>query len=237
MKEEASVAQKIDVTSEDKQSTEDEKDKDTKEDTNIVGDNRTAPEQKQLEEKPDGTDVDEGEEKPDTVAIEMADGVEHVAVAVEEEAKTENVEGGEGGEGEVKTEVTEGGEGEIKPESTEGGEREPSLEGTLPLTSETVLKNETETGTDYSKYEIDDELPWAMYRSMDSPPQRTPVEEDEDWPASDDDEDYGKLFESILFLLDDFRGIRLTGCKKAKSSGIVLLSLFCVFFYLSSSQE
>ena len=38
MKEEASVTQKIDVTSEDKQSTEDEKDKDTKEDTNIVGD-------------------------------------------------------------------------------------------------------------------------------------------------------------------------------------------------------
>ena len=238
MKEEASVTQKIDVTSEDKQSTEDEKDKDTKEDTNIVGDSGTAPEQKQLEEKPDGTDVDRGEEKPDTVAIEMADGVEHVTMPVEEEAKTENVEGREGGEGEVKTEVTEGGEGEIKPESTEGGEREPSLEGTLPLTSETVVTNETETGTDHSKYEIDDELPWAMYRSMDSPPQRTPVEEDEDWPASDDDEDYGKLFESILFLLDDFRGIRLTGCKKAKSSGKALLSLFyVVFFHISSSQE
>ena len=135
------------------------------------------------------------------VAIEMTDGVEHVAVHVEEEAKTENVEGGEG---EVKTEGTEGGEGEIKPESTEGGEREPSLEGTLPLTSETVVTNETETGTDYSKYEIDDELPWAMYRSMDSPPQRTPLEEDEDWPASDDDEDYSKLFEGILVLLAYF---------------------------------
>lgn len=132
------------------------------------------------------------------VAIKMTDSVEHVAVPVEEEAKTENVEGGEG---EVKTEGTEGGEGEIKPESTEGGEREPSLEGTLPLTSETVVTNETETGTDYSKYEIDDELPWAMYRSMDSPPQRTPLEEDEDWPASDDDEDYGKLFEFLSFWL------------------------------------
>ena len=130
----------------------------------------------------------------------MADSAEHVAVPVEEEAKTENVEGGEGGEGEVKVESTESGELEIKPESTEGGEGEPSLEGTLPLTSETVVTNETETGMDYAKYEIDDELPWAMYRSMDTPPQRTPVEEDQDWPASDDDEDYSKLFESTLFL-------------------------------------
>lgn len=201
MKEEGSVAQKIDVTSEDKQSTEDEKDRDTKEDTNIVGDDGTAPEQKQLEEKPDGTNVDKWEEKPDAVAIEMTDSVEHVAVPVEEEAKTENVEGGEG---EIKTESKEGEEVEVKPKSTEGGEGEPSLEGTLPLTSQTEVTNETETGTDYSKYEIDDELPWAMYRSMDSPPQRTPVEEDEDWPASDEDEDYGKLFESVLFLLAYF---------------------------------
>ena len=196
MKEEGSVAQKIDVTSENKQSTEDEKDKDTKEDSNIVGDDGTAPEQKQLEEKPDGIDVDKGEEKPDAVAIEMADSVEHVSVPVEEEeAKTENVEGVEG---EVKTESTEGGEGEIKPESTEGGEGEPNLEGTLPLTSETVVTNETETDMDYSKYEIDDELPWAMYRSMDSPPQRTPVDEDEDWPASDDDGDYGMLLKAFF---------------------------------------
>lgn len=206
MKEEGSLAQKTDVTSEDKQGTEDEKDKDTKEDPNIVGDG-TTPEPKQLEEKPDETDGDKGEEKPDAVAIEMADSVEHVAVPVEEEeAKTENVEGGEG---EVKTESTEGVEGEIKPESTEGGERECSLEGTLPLTSETVVTNETETGMDYSKYEIDDELPWAMYRSMDSPPQRTPVEEDEDWPASDDDEDYGMLFESILFLQLTFVSVKI----------------------------
>lgn len=197
MKEEVSVEQKIDVTSEDKQSTEDEKDKDTKEDANIAGDDGTVPEQKQREEKPDETDVDKGEEKPDEVAIEMADSVEHVAVPVEE-AKTENVEGGEG---EVKTESTESGEGEIKPESTEGGEADPNLEGTLPLTNETMVTNETETGVNYSKYEIDDELPWAMYRSMDTPPQRAPVEEDEDWPASDDDKDYGKLFESIQLLL------------------------------------
>lgn len=197
VKEEVSVEQKIDVTSEDKQSTEDEKDKDTKEDTNIAGDDGTVPEQKQHEEKSDETDVDKGEEKPDEVAIEMADSVGHVAVPVEE-AKTESVEGDEG---EVKTESTESGEGEIKPESTEGGEGEPNLEGTLPLTSETVVTNETETGVNYSKYEIDDELPWAMYRSMDTPPQRAPVEEDEDWPASDDDKDYGKLFESIQLLL------------------------------------
>lgn len=187
VKEEGSVEQKHD-TSKDKQSTEDEKDKDTKEDTKTIGDDGTAPEVKQLEEK-----LDKGQEKPDVVTIEMTGSVEHVAVPLEEEAKTENVEGGEG---EVKTESTESGEGEIKPETTEGGEGEPILEGTLPLTNETVVTNETETGVDYSKYEIDDELPWAMYRSMDSPPQRNPVEEDEDWPASDDDDDYGKLFES-----------------------------------------
>ena len=192
VKEEGSVEQKHD-TSKDKQSTKDEKDKDTKEDKNTVGDDGTAPEGKQLEEKLDGTDVDKGQEKPDVVAIEMTGNVEHVAVPLEEEAKTENVEGGEG---EVKTDSTESGDGEIKPETTEGGEGEPTLEGTFPLTNETVVTNETETGVDYSKYEIDDELPWAMYRSMDSPPQRNPVEEDEDWPASDDDEDYSKLFES-----------------------------------------
>ena len=187
VKEEGSVEQKHD-TSKDKQSTEDEKDKDAKEDTNTIGDDGTAPEGKQLEEK-----LDKGQEKPDVVAIEMTGSVEHVTVPLEEEAKTENVEGGEG---EVKTESTESGEGEIKPETTEGGEGEPILEGALPLTNETVVTNETETGVDYSKYEIDDELPWAMYRSMDSPPQRNPVEEDEDWPASDDDDDYSKLFES-----------------------------------------
>ena len=165
------------------------------------------------------------------VAIAMTDSVEHVAVPVEEEAKTENVEGGEGGEGEVKTDSTEGGEGEIKPESTEGGEREPSLEGTLPLTGETVVTNETETGTDYSKYEIDDELPWAMYRSMDSPPQRTPVEEDEDWPASDDDEDYGELFESIL-LVSIYRQYCLFSVNTLFCKQIVAytLCLFTVFY-------
>lgn len=190
VKEEGSVEQKHN-TSKDKQNTENEKNKDTKEDT--VGDDGTAPERKQLEEKLDETGVDKGQEKPDVVAIEMTGSVEHVAVPLEEEAKTENVEGSEG---EVKTDSTESGEGEIKPETTEGGDSEPTIEGTLPLTNETVVTNETETGVDYSKYEIDDELPWAMYRSMDSPPQGTPVEEDEDWPASDDDEDYSKLFES-----------------------------------------
>lgn len=98
VKEEGSVEQKHD-TSRDKQSTEDEKDKDTKEDTKTIGDDGTAPEGKQLEEK-----LDKGQEKPDVVTIEMTGSVEHVAVPLEEEAKTENVEGGEG---EVKTESTE----------------------------------------------------------------------------------------------------------------------------------
>lgn len=111
----------------------------------------------------------------------MTDSVEHVAVPIEDEVKTENAEGGEG---------------EVKTESTEGGEGKPSQEEAMLVTSETVVTNETETGV---KYEIDDELPWAMYRSMDTPPQRTPVEEDEDWPASDDDDDYGNLFEIIIF--------------------------------------
>ena len=198
MKEEGSAEHKIDVASEDKLTTEDEKDKDTKEDTNTADNEGAGPEQKQDEEKPpEGTNADKAEEKPEEVAIAMAESVEHVAVPIEEEAKTENREGGEG---EVKTESTEGGEGEIKTESTEGGEGEPSQEEALPVTSDTVVTNETETGVNYSKYEIDDELPWAMYRSMDTPPQRSPVEEDDDWPASDEDEDYGKLFKSLFFL-------------------------------------
>lgn len=183
MKEEGIAEHKVDVESEDKQTTEEEKGKDTKEVTNTAGNEEADSEQKQDEEKPEKTDDDQAEEKPEEIAIEQAGGVEHVAVPIEEEAKTENAEGGEG---------------EIKTESTEGGEGEPSQEEALPVTS--VVTNETETGVNYSKYEIDDELPWAMYRSMDTPPQRSPVEEDDDWPASDEDEDYGKLLKVIFSL-------------------------------------
>lgn len=185
VREEGNAEHKIDVESEDKPTTESEKDKDTKED-NQGADS----EQKQDEEKPsEKTSADEAEEKPEEVATLASSGdtVEHVAVSIEEEAKTENAEGGEG---------------EIKTESTEGGEGEPNKEEAQPVTSETVVTNETETGVDYSKYEIDDELPWAMYRSMDTPNQRSPVEEDDDWPASDEDEDYGKLLKNTLLAFE-----------------------------------
>lgn len=43
----------------------------------------------------------------------------------------------------------------------------------------------------FLEYEIDDELPWARYRSLDAPPKRNPVEEDDEWPQSEDDEDHG----------------------------------------------
>ena len=178
---------KIEVESDDKQTNEDEQEKESKEDVNTVTSDGTDSEQKQDEEKPDK----EGE-KPEGVAMETTESVEHVAVPIEDEAKTG------GGEEETKGENAEGGEGEIKTESTEGGEAEPNQEEAVPVTSETVVTNETETGEDYSKYELDDELPWAMYRSMDTPPQRNPVEDDDDWPASEDDEDYGNLFAVIV---------------------------------------
>lgn len=160
-------------------------------------------EQKQDDEKaPEKTDADKVEEKGEEVAIVMTDSVEHVAVPIEDEVKTENAEGGEG---------------EVKTESTEGGEGKPSQEEAMLVTSETVVTNETETGV---KYEIDDELPWAMYRSMDTPPQRTPVEEDEDWPASDDDDDYGNLFEIIILL---FTNILCAAICRLEFQGMLLV--------------
>ena len=167
------------------ESAESEKEIDTKETTNTETSDETNVEQKQgeantEEEKPvEKTDADKEEGKPDAVAIEMTENVEQVAVPVEEEGKTESAEGGEG---------------EVKPESTEGGE------GVTPVPVETTVITETETGMDHSKYEeLDDELPWAMYRSLDTPPQRPPVEEDDEWPASDDEGDYGNILRLFLF--------------------------------------
>ena len=166
------------------ESAEDENEADTKE-TTITITEETSDEQKQdetnEEEKPvEKADGDKEEGKPDRVAVEESENVEHVAVPIEDEGKTESAEGGEG---------------EVKPDSAEGGEGEASREAVEPVTLETKVTNETETGVDHSKYEeLDDELPWAMYRSVDTPPNRPPVEEDDDWPASDDEGDYGIVF-------------------------------------------
>lgn len=112
---------------------------------------------------------DKNVDNADRVALEVTEKVDEVAIPVEDEIKTEK----EGGE-----------EGEDNPERTNGTDGK-------PVAVETTVTNETETGKDYLKYEeLDDELPWAMYRSLDTPPQRPPIEEDEDWPASDNDEDY-----------------------------------------------
>lgn len=115
---------------------------------------------------------DKNVDNADRVALEVTEKVDEVAIPVEDEIKTEK----EGGE-----------EGEDNPEITKGRDGK-------PVAVETIVTNETETGKDYLKYEeLDDELPWAMYRSLDTPPQRPPIEEDEDWPASDNDEDYGNV--------------------------------------------
>lgn len=45
----------------------------------------------------------------------------------------------------------------------------------------------------FLEYEIDDELPWARYRSLDVPPSKVPVEEEDEWPQSEEDEDYGQF--------------------------------------------
>ena len=187
MKEEEGSAEEKKET----ESAEDEKEADTKETAITITSEETSDEQKQdgttgntEEEKPvEKADGDKEGEKPDSVAVEESENVEHVAVPIEDEGKTESAEGGEG---------------EVKPE---GGEGEARREVVEPVTLETTVTNETETGVDHSKYEeLDDELPWAMYRSMDTPPNRPPVEEDDDWPASDDEGDYGIVFAIICIL-------------------------------------
>lgn len=155
---------KIEVEPDDKQNNEDEKGKEIEEDPNTV---------KKLEEK------------PVEAAAETADSVEHVAVPIEGNTEEEKKE--------VKFENVEGGDGEVRTDHAKEEEAEPRQEQTMPLISETVVTNETETSEDYSKYQLDDELPWAIYRSMDTPPQKNPIEEDDDWPASEDDEDYGNM--------------------------------------------
>ncbi|XP_068706194.1 uncharacterized protein [Montipora foliosa] len=139
----------------------------------------TNTDEKKATEKVDGEVEDES---ADNIAIEVTETVEEVAIPVEDEVKTE------------------GGESEVKPESTEGGDSE-------PIAVETTVTNETETEMNYFKYEeLDDELPWAMYRSLDTPPQRPPVEEDEDWPASDNEEDYAPPINNDLPDLDVLMG-------------------------------
>lgn len=195
------------------ETAEDEKDTDTKDTASKAGSDEANTEQKPpatTEAGKPGERTEAGQdEKPEAVAIAMDEDV----VPVEEEVKTEAAEGGESVvkpgrtegvedenvehvvvpvEEEAKNEAAKGGEGVVKTGSTEGGEGEPSQEDAVPVTMETTVTNENETGEDHSKYdELDDELPWAMYRSLDTPPQRPPVEEDDDWPASDDDGDYG----------------------------------------------
>ena len=160
------------------ETAEDEKDTETKETASKAGSDETSTEQKEEDAtteagKPAERTEAGQDEKPEAVAIAMDETV----VPVEEE---------------VKSEAAEGGESVVETGSTEGGEGEPSQEDAVPVTMETTVTNENETGEDHSKYdELDDELPWAMYRSLDTPPQRPPVEEDDDWPASDDDGDYG----------------------------------------------
>lgn len=164
MKEEGTAETKVEVE------PEDEKESDTLDTSEETNAEQKLDESDAGEEKPgEKADGDREEEKPSAVAIEMVENV-----PLENEGKTETV----GGQ-----------EGEAKNLNTEGGE------GVLPVTVETTVTNETETGLDHSKYEeLDDELPWAMYRSLDIPPQKPPVEEDDDWPASDDEGDYGNIF-------------------------------------------
>ena len=88
MKEEGSTEHKIDIASEDKQNNQDEKEKDTKEDISQADNNGADSEQKQDEEKTEKTDAEEVEEKPEEVAIEVADSV---AVPLEKGSKNETL--------------------------------------------------------------------------------------------------------------------------------------------------
>lgn len=170
MKEEGNNETKIDVLT-----LEEDKVTDSKETTSTEAREITASLQIQGEpEQENSAEMDDKNiDNADRVALEVSKKVDEVAIPVEDEIKTEK----EGGE-----------EDEDNPESTKGRDGK-------PVAVETTVTNETETGKDYLKYEeLDDELPWAMYRSLDTPPQRPPIEEDEDWPASDNDEDYGNVF-------------------------------------------
>lgn len=55
------------------------------------------------------------------------------------------------------------------------------------------VKEEADGKQPFLEYEIDDELPWAMYRSLDAPlTNKAPVEEEDEWPQSEEEEEYGK---------------------------------------------
>lgn len=169
MKEEGNNETKIDVVT-----VKEDKVTDSKETTSTEASEITV--SLQIQGEPEGENSTEMDGKKvdnaDRVTLEVTEKVDEVTIPVEDEIKTEN----EGG-----------GEGEDNRESTEGGDGK-------PVAVEITVTNETETGKDYLKYEeLDNELPWAMYRSLDTPPQRPPVEEDEDWPASDSEEDYGNV--------------------------------------------
>lgn len=61
--------------------------------------------------------------------------------------------------------------------------------------SEELIGDKDESASPVSeiKEEDESELPWAMYRSVD-PTQKTEVEDEEDWPPSEEEEAIGTFF-------------------------------------------
>ena len=149
---------------------------------------------------------------PETVAIEMNAAVApvpEVAVEIKDSAAEEKAASMEGEDDEVSPEPLEVVIGEsVAASPVEGKEVDatPVPEVALEMEGEKATSNDEGNGngdsvittetpatqTAFLEYEIDDELPWAMYRSLDAPPGRRPVEEEDEWPPSEEDDDYGE---------------------------------------------
>ena len=153
----------------------------------------------------EGESLGQDTDKPESVAIEIpaVDGAEQtateVAVAITEEVTTEETT-------ETMSVVVEKAHG-IDDEKSEVAEVMETVVTVDPIPAEDDGKTEAveiEEGGEvkqlesevapnvFLEYEIDDELPWAMYRSVDSIGKKPAVEEDDEWPASEDEEDVCK---------------------------------------------
>lgn len=162
------------------------------------------------DEKP----VDESTEKPESIAVEISpEGLESVVVEkVEDEIseKSEKTEtaitvDGLNADSILNKEVVDMITAEelvTQPVSdvSIGVDGSPQYDGDKKTRNERtegaslVLQSEPAvTPSVFLEYEIDDELPWAMYRSVDSTGTRLPIEDDAEWPASEEEEDVCEL--------------------------------------------
>jgi hypothetical protein len=141
-------------------------------------------------------------EESQSINVITKDETEHVAVSLGEEAgKSED----KILEVTVKTSEEKSTPEEIQEMSAEVAVEVEAMTDSNESPSEVAIGDATDE-TDgitqpFLEYEIDDELPWAMYRSLNAPPtSRVPLEEEEEWPQSEEDEEYGRYSRSMSMI-------------------------------------